>query len=178
MPDHRYSAFHEPGHSLTVPYALDGVIEIDEIQFPTMVLLSGRDAEASLPTVNRMRAVRLGCVIYGLAPDRWLVAYSAATGDRAEFTSSTVFATDHSDAWAALRLRGHKVADVLQCLCSVDIHPASFGYGVCFQSRLGGNPALVCRSMGTESLGSFDILTPRSSARGMLEDIHDAAIRI
>ncbi len=176
MPD--YSAFREPGHSLTLPYSLDGVIDLHEIQSRKMILLSGRDTETKLPPVNQVLVVRLGCMIYGLAPDRWLAVYSGADGCIAEFASPTVFATDHSDAWAALGMSGDRAAGVLQCLCSVDIHPSSFGHGACFQSRLGVNPALVSRSLGTGSLDSFDILVPRSSARAALEDIHDVATRL
>jgi len=171
------SVFYEPAHSLTLPYSLDGVIDLHENQSRKTILLSGQDTGTNLPPVNRVFDVRPGCMIYGLAPDRWLVVYSNASGDIDEFTSPTVFATDHSDAWAALRMSGGKAADVLQCLCSVDIHPSSFGHGACFQSRLGANPVLLSRSMGASSLDSFDILIPRSSARAVLEDIHDMATR-
>jgi len=176
VPD--YSVFHEPGHSLALPYSLDGVIDLHEIDFPTITILTGKDANTYLPPVNMVLTVRSDCMIYGLAPDRWLAVYSNASGDIDEFTSSTVFAADHSDAWAALRMSGSRAADVLQCLCSVDIHPSSFGHGACFQSRLGANPALVSRSLGTSSLDSFNILVPRSSARAALEDIHDVATRL
>lgn len=176
MPD--YSAFHEPHHAVNLPLALDGVINVSEILLPAITMLCGKDANANLPSIGTVIGVCPDCQVYGLAPDRWLAVYSVAPDSLNEFACSTVFATDHSHAWAVLRVSGDKALEALQCLCPVDIHPSSFVHGTCFQSRLGKNPALVSHAAGTRSFGSFDIFIPRSSARAMLEDIYDAAIRL
>jgi heterotetrameric sarcosine oxidase gamma subunit len=161
------SAFHEPGDARTLPFARVGVLEVVEIKPTKMTLLCGKPGETLLPPTNHTRNPRPDCVIYGLAPNRWLVVYGDENGSLTEFASPILYATDHSDAWAGLHVSGKKAADVIQTLCPVDMHPTVFGHGACFQSKLGANPTLVAPTPD-----GFHIFIPRSSARAVLEDIY------
>lgn len=116
-----------------------------------------------------------------MAPDRWLAVYSSAPSTPVqpfehieyEYPSSKLFSVDHGSAWACLCLAGEKVRDVIQRLCPVDVHPSVFGDGDCFQSKFSGSPVLVDYAGNDE----FRVFVPRSSARAMLEDVCDAALR-
>ncbi len=173
-----YSAFHEPGSDLTLPFKHSDVIEITELRTSAKILLCGGSDNSALPATNRIHVLRVDCTVYGLAPDRWLAVYSKGEADPAEFTSTKLFSTDHSGAWASLQVSGHKSQYVLQRLCPVDLHPSVFEEGMCFQSRLGGNPALVRRIENVNGSDCFHVHVPRSSARALLEDLADTSVRV
>lgn len=135
-----------------------------------MTLLAGK--AANLPSVGQTAALRQDCVVLGLAPGRWLVVYDTETTVADEFATDQLFASDHSDAWAVMTVSGAKATDVLQALCPVDMHPVNFVNDTCFQSRIGGSPALVFKN-GSD--GRYRVFIPRSSARAVLEDICDMA---
>ncbi|SDP41884.1 sarcosine oxidase subunit gamma [Actinopolyspora xinjiangensis] len=95
-----------------------------------------------LPTVNRVSGDEHHAVLW-LGPDESLIV---APDGRAEHLLRTVrdaqrggsgSAVDVSANRTTLRLSGPAAREVLEKLCSLDLHPRSFGPGDCAQTLLG-----------------------------------------
>ena len=164
------SAFHEPNSDLNLPFRCGEEFEINEVLEDTWTLLVGNSDASEWPATNRVGISRNGAVVFGLAPDQWLIAgwHSGSPG---------MYTTDHSHAWVVLRVIGVRASDILQALCPVDLHPSEFGDRMCFQTSFRGNRVLVARTQGISTTNSFDLVISRSSARAVLEDISDMATR-
>lgn len=168
------SAFFEPGSEISLPATLK-TLAIEETPPDRIVLLSGDGGEAELPVVSCVSVTRPGCVVFGLAPNRWLVVYDDNEGSLDEFSSTRIFASDHTDAWAVMTVSGGTALEVFQALCPVDMRRFSFSDEHCFQSHIAGSHVLVCKD---DLKKGFRIFVPRSSGRAVLENVYSMAERV
>lgn len=100
------------------------------------------------PKPNRVDGDETEAVLW-LGPDEWLVIAPDGHAQRvlgaarealgAAFGSSV----DVSANRTTLRLAGPAAREVLEKLCSVDLHPRAFGQGCCAQTLLGRTQAVV-----------------------------------
>ena len=164
------SAFCEPGNILNLPIHREN-LEIEEILWTSVTMTTGNCRSEDLPSTNRIGSIGEGAVVYGLSPDQWLIF--------GEYTSvPDMVTTDHSDAWAVLRVSGDDAIKIMQALSPVDMHPSVFGDDACFQTNFGGNRVLVARTPGAKGVDCYDLIIQRSSARAVLEDVYDMAVHL
>jgi heterotetrameric sarcosine oxidase gamma subunit len=95
-------------------------------------------------------------------PGRWLLL-GEQRQDRAELSKLTAI-SDQSDGWAALRLDGPNVRDMLAKGCMIDLHPAAFPSGAAAMTsiaHIGVHLWRMDEALG-ESGAIFHILVARS----------------
>ncbi|WP_277676110.1 sarcosine oxidase subunit gamma [Saccharopolyspora rectivirgula] len=110
----------------------------------------GRELGVELPT-ERPNAVHGDetTAVLRLGPDEWLVvAPDGAIGDVVDrltrgLADSFGSVVDVSAHRTTLDLRGPMARDVLEKVCSLDLHPRSFGPGRCAQTLLGRTQAIL-----------------------------------
>lgn len=112
-----------------------------------------------------------------LGPDEWLVvgpdghADRIATAARGALEGAHGSVVDVSANRTALRLAGIGARDVLEKVCSLDLHPRGFGPGRCAQTLLGRTQAVLWQR-STEP--SYRILVRNSFADYLTDLLLDA----
>jgi sarcosine oxidase subunit gamma len=167
------------------PYSWDGKIGEDPLRFRergalTLVHLQAVSPESisaalgcAPPAVNASR-VHEDRTILGLAWDAWLIVESGVVPDvlLAPFAGLDASAVDVSHAWGVLRMSGGRAREALAKVCPVDLDPAAFKTGDCFQSALARHFALV---HAVDDGPTFDLYVPRSFAVSFWDCLSDAA---
>ncbi|QUH00677.1 sarcosine oxidase subunit gamma family protein [Saccharopolyspora erythraea] len=106
--------------------------------------------EVALPhrTPNRVAGDERTAVLW-LGPDEWLIHAPDGQADRIVETlrgalaDSLGSAVDVSANRTTLRLSGPMAREVLEKVCSLDLHPRAFGPGQCAQTLLGRTQAVL-----------------------------------
>ncbi|WP_243793625.1 sarcosine oxidase subunit gamma [Saccharopolyspora gloriosae] len=106
----------------------------------------GRTTGIPLPrNVNEVHGTPERAVL-GLAPDEWLIIAPDGTADGivAELAAAGAgSAVDVSANRTTLRLAGPRARDVLEQICSLDLHPRAFTTGSCAQTLVGRTQAIL-----------------------------------
>ena len=107
--------------------------------------------------------------ILWLSPGRWLAVDSAPDFDVAAFPGGHI--NNVSSGRAVIRLRGPKLRDVLAKGCPLDLHPKSFRFTECRQSKF-GSLNIALDHIDDET---FDIYIARGFARVLWEGLIEAS---
>jgi len=155
------------------PYRRDG-LAMDPAPERNRLLLRGQPGEAFLglvgdvagiapPVTPNTAAIGGAAAILWLGPDEWLVETEAVPLGpfAAALAGMHAAVLDVSDAYAAIRLSGARVPDVLSSGCSLDLHPRVFP-GVA-RTLLGKADVLLHR-IGHGDEPTFDVYVARSYA--------------
>lgn len=106
----------------------------------------GRAVGIPLPhAVNEVRGTPDRAVL-GLGPDEWLIVApdGAADGVIGELAAAgAASAVDVSANRTTVRLAGPSARDVLEQVCSLDLHPRAFAAGRCAQTLVGRTQAVL-----------------------------------
>ncbi|WP_352503887.1 sarcosine oxidase subunit gamma family protein [Mesorhizobium sp. M0012] len=100
-------------------------------------------------------------------PDRWLLL----TRNRARFPellaslSADAAVSDQSHAWAALRLSGRRIREVLAKGSMIDVHPSVFPVGAAALTNFAHIGVQFWRIEDGPDGAAFEILVPRSMTR-------------
>ncbi len=107
--------------------------------------------------------------IFWLSPQRWLVTDSASDFTVPEFIGGSI--SNVSSGRTIIRLHGPKIRDVLAKGCPLDLHPKSFRFGDCAQSRFGSLNILLDHIDDQ----TFDVYVARGFARVLWEELTEAS---
>jgi len=107
--------------------------------------------------------------ILWLSPSRWLAVDSASDFDVAPFPGGSV--NNVSSGRTIIRLRGPKLRDVLAKGCPLDLHPKSFRFAQCRQSKFGS----LNITLDHIDDQTFDIYIARGFARVLWEGLSEAS---
>lgn len=102
---------------------------------------------------------------------QWMIA--GALPDLPSSTGKAGYLTDQSDGWVAFTVSGSKTRNVLEKLCQLDLHPASFPDGACARMAVEGMIAIIACEDSDEP--RYRLMLQRSSARSMAGHIRHAA---
>jgi len=103
----------------------------------------------ALPVAANTVAVTDGVTVFWLGPDEWLIHCKLTDTDawlqqlRARLTGMHYAATEVTDYFTVLELRGEQAAEVLARGCPLDLHPRAFPAGACAQTRFGNATVLL-----------------------------------
>ena len=121
------------------------------------------------PEAGRAVRTKDGAWIAALAADQlwWLDAeadLAHALPRTPAALADVAYATEQSDAWAALRLEGEAVREVLARLCMLDLHPDAFTVGAVTRTLMEHMGIVILREEDEGAAGRFLLLAPRSFA--------------
>ncbi|WP_343079114.1 sarcosine oxidase subunit gamma [Ostreiculturibacter nitratireducens] len=123
--------------------------------------------EAGSSTVSRDGRHRL----LWTAPDQTMLlslpGFDAPVSETGSAIGGAAYLTDQSDAWAALRLSGERIGEVLERMAPVDTAPASFGPGRIARTVIEHMGVILVR----DENGDILMLCARSSARSFLHAV-------
>jgi sarcosine oxidase subunit gamma len=119
----------------------------------------------AVPKVNRSTG-KQGARLMWFSQGQYLLA-GPAPDDALAKTSAL---TDQSDAWAAVRIEGPNVEDVLARLVPIDLRPVTFKRGHVARTQVQHMMALILRLSGD----AFQIMVFRSMAATLVHDLQVA----
>jgi len=103
----------------------------------------------ALPVAANTVAVTDGVTVFWLGPDEWLIHCKLTDTDallqqlRARLAGMHFAATEVTDYFTVLELRGEQAAEVLARGCPLDLHARAFPAGACAQTRFGNATVLL-----------------------------------
>jgi len=150
-----------PTSALANRVAIDGDIILRELPPRGKINLRGEAGDGeftaaaaatlgvALPVAANTVAVTDGVTVFWLGPDEWLIHCKLTDTDawlqqlRARLTGMHFAATEVTDYFTVLELRGEQAAEVLARGCPLDLHPRAFPAGACAQTRFGNATVLL-----------------------------------
>ena len=149
---------------------------------PAFMLAVKKAVGCSLPKKPNTASMKGSeTTILALAPDEWLIVTESGKGAEPEKRLRTKLQGQHAsvtpvgEARTVIRLAGSNTRNLLAKGCPLDLHPSTFGPGVCAQTLLARtNMLLHCLPSNSSKADSFDIYIARSFAEYAWSWIEDA----
>ncbi|MGE4218948.1 MAG: sarcosine oxidase subunit gamma [Alphaproteobacteria bacterium] len=143
---------------------------------PDETFLAGTAAALGVPppVTPNTAAIGASATVLWLAPDEWLVVAADMPSEALSRSLAGLHAAvvDVSDAFAAIRMSGTRVPDILAAGCSLDLHPRVFsGVG----RTLLGKADVLLHGIGDAGTIVFDVYVARSYADYLWRWLRSAA---